>query len=346
MANDVFANGREVSCKAADGKTICCFPDVCFTPPQTPATPPGVPIPYPNTAFAKDTTSGSKKVKISNKEVMLKNKSYFKTSTGDEAGCAPKKGIVTSKTKGKAYFTSWSMDVKVESANVVRHMDMTTHNHASLPANAPPWMHLDEMSAAVQQACSKDIEELSDACENSTPEACEPECYRKQKCILVPKRRDSDRCCDPATTGHHMIEDHWVTGLDDDFPTAQGSTGYGDAPTVCVHGGRNDSEHGIMHCIQGLYEESFMPGGPNSGKTWDYQHGKEATLRAHSVAFHNSECERECLEAQLDDYYGSDGSRPLKPPSRQSLGATPADNRLLRDEAETAIDMIFGGVRL
>ncbi|MET0091075.1 MAG: PAAR-like domain-containing protein [Candidatus Thiodiazotropha sp.] len=76
MANKVFANGREVSCKKANGKAICAFPDVCFTPPQTPATPPGVPIPYPNTGMASDTTSGSKKVKISGKEVMLKNKSH------------------------------------------------------------------------------------------------------------------------------------------------------------------------------------------------------------------------------------------------------------------------------
>ena len=42
MGNDVFANGREVSCKKADGKSICAFPDVCFTPPENPATPPGV----------------------------------------------------------------------------------------------------------------------------------------------------------------------------------------------------------------------------------------------------------------------------------------------------------------
>ena len=44
--NNVFANGREISCKAASGKSICCFPDVCFTPPRTPAMPTGIPIPY------------------------------------------------------------------------------------------------------------------------------------------------------------------------------------------------------------------------------------------------------------------------------------------------------------
>ena len=107
MANQVYANNMEISCKAADGKSICAFPDVCFTPPQTPATPPGVPIPYPNTGMASDCTDGSSSVKISGKEVMLKNKSYFKRSMGDEAGCAPKKGVVTSKNMGKVYFIMW-----------------------------------------------------------------------------------------------------------------------------------------------------------------------------------------------------------------------------------------------
>src|SRR5688500_5667261 len=101
MANEVYANRMEISCKAAGGKSTCAFPDVCFTPPQTPATPPGVPIPYPNTGFARDCARGSRRVKISGKEVMLRNKSYFKKSTGDEAGCAPKKGVVTSKNMGK-----------------------------------------------------------------------------------------------------------------------------------------------------------------------------------------------------------------------------------------------------
>ncbi|MDH4607576.1 DUF4150 domain-containing protein [Pseudomonas sp. BN102] len=139
MSNTVYANGREISCKASDGRSIAAFPDVCFTPPLTPATPPGVPVPYPNTAMASDTSSGSKSVKISRKEIMLKDKSFFKTSMGDEAGNAPKKGVITSKIKGKAYFISWSMNVKVEGENVVRHMDLTTHNHAGkIPGNTPP----------------------------------------------------------------------------------------------------------------------------------------------------------------------------------------------------------------
>jgi hypothetical protein len=167
MANEVFANGREVSCKKADGKSICAFPDVCMTPPENPATPPGVPVPYPNTGLAKDTTSGSKKVKITKKEVMLKNKSYFKKSYGDEAGCAAKKGVITSVNRGKVYFTSWSMNVKIEGSNVVRHMDMTTHNHNPPPGQTPPMIHVDRMA----------LINKSDNCKNEKAkidEKCDP----------------------------------------------------------------------------------------------------------------------------------------------------------------------------
>jgi Domain of unknown function (DUF4150)/GHH signature containing HNH/Endo VII superfamily nuclease toxin 2 len=175
MANQVYANGREIACKAADGKSICAFPDVCFTPPQTPGTPPGVPIPYPNTGFARDTTSGSTTVKISGKEVILKNKSYFKRSIGDEAGCAPKKGIVTSVNRGKIFFASWSMDVKYEGENVVRHQDLTTHNHASLPANAPPQIHTSLVAAFRISECQEAVSRVLDACSPWDEKATCPE---------------------------------------------------------------------------------------------------------------------------------------------------------------------------
>lgn len=153
MGNNVFANNREVSCKSGEGKSICAFPDVCFTPPENPATPPGVPIPYPNTGMDGDTTEGSKTVKITGKEIMLKNKSYFKKSMGNEAGCAAKKGVITSVNRGKVYFTSWSMDVKFEGENVVRHLDMTTHNHASKPTNTPPHPFLDSSAIGNPPEC-------------------------------------------------------------------------------------------------------------------------------------------------------------------------------------------------
>ena len=148
MGIAVYANGMSIACKAASGKSIAAMPDVCFTPPLTPATPPGVPIPYPNTGMASDTTDGSKTVQIGGEEVMLKNKSTFKTSTGDEAGSAPKKGVVTSKIKGKLNFCAWSMDVKYEGENVPRHLDLMGHNEASEPSATPPWPYIDSMSVS------------------------------------------------------------------------------------------------------------------------------------------------------------------------------------------------------
>jgi hypothetical protein len=148
MPPDVFANTRAISCKKASGMSVSAMPDVCFTPPESvPPTPIGVPIPYPNTGMATDTTNGTRKVKIAGEEVGQKNKSYFKKSMGDEAGCAQKKGIVTSTNTGKVYFTMWSMNVKVEGENVVRAMDLTTHNHmSSMPGNTPPWPYTDSIS--------------------------------------------------------------------------------------------------------------------------------------------------------------------------------------------------------
>jgi uncharacterized Zn-binding protein involved in type VI secretion len=157
MGDPVFANSNEIHSKSMGGKTICNMPDVCFTPPQTPATPPGVPVPYPNTGMASDTSEGSRTVKINGKEVMLKNRSDFKKSTGDEAGAAPKKGIVSSTTKGKCYFVAWSMDVKIEGENVVRHRDMTTHNHGTAPTAAKPQpctAKISTASATLQEKCA------------------------------------------------------------------------------------------------------------------------------------------------------------------------------------------------
>ena len=160
----VFANSMEISSKSMGGKSICEFPDVCFTPPLTPATPPGVPIPYPNSGMAGDTSEGSTSVKIGGEEVMLKDKSAFKQSTGDEAGSAPKKGIVSSKIKGKVYFIAWSMDVKIEGENVVRNLDMTTHNHGSAATGAVPTVHAAKVMTEKFDNCGEDAAAIEEAC--------------------------------------------------------------------------------------------------------------------------------------------------------------------------------------
>jgi len=222
MANEIYANGMELACKAGAGKTICAMPDVCFTPPENPATPPGVPVPYPNTGFASDTTEGSKTVKISGEEIMLKNKSYFKKSTGDEAGCAAKKGELSSTNTGKVYFIKWSMDVKFEGENVDRHLDMTTDNHNSPNANeAVPWPYVDTQTISPEHPCYDSVRNEQRACNppqgqtptphmNSNGEQdgvdCNPACAEARACALPMKKYDKNVCCHPNTTGDHLIE--------------------------------------------------------------------------------------------------------------------------------------------
>lgn len=151
---DVYANGLEISGKAVQAQTIAAFPDVCMTPPENPATPPGVPVPYPNFAMASDTEKGTGKVKIKGKEVNLKNKSDMKRTSGDEAGCAAKKGVISSKNMGKSYFNAWSSDVKFESKPVVRMSDITTNNHSSPPGNTPPFPHIASLNMSMED-CAK-----------------------------------------------------------------------------------------------------------------------------------------------------------------------------------------------
>jgi hypothetical protein len=128
MGKDVYANGMEISGKASDNKSICAMPDVCMSPPSPPAGP--IPIPYPNTGMTSDTTDGSRDVKIGNQEVGLKNESKYKSSKGDQpATNSFGAGVISHKLGGGVKFAAYSMDVKIESSNAPRFMDLTTHNH-------------------------------------------------------------------------------------------------------------------------------------------------------------------------------------------------------------------------
>jgi len=159
MANEVFANDLEIACKAADGKSVACFPDPCFSPPSPSAG--WILIPYANTAYAKDTTNASKTVFISGKPIMKKDVSYFKTSTGNEPAAGPK-GQFTGVKKGKAYFTCWSMNVKVEGENVCRHTDGMTHNHGSKSGNTGIWKYWD--SGWFSDPCKKEFKRVEKKC--------------------------------------------------------------------------------------------------------------------------------------------------------------------------------------
>lgn len=128
MPVTVAVNKLSVVHKASTGVSPA-FPDVCKTP--APPSPSPVPIPYPNIAMSTDTAKGTKKVKVDKQSVALKD-SNFSMSTGDEAGTAGG-GVISSKTKGKAEFVSFSFDVKFEGKNVPRAFDLMLHNDKNTP---------------------------------------------------------------------------------------------------------------------------------------------------------------------------------------------------------------------
>src|SRR5690242_7119182 len=172
MSGNVFANGMEISSKASGNKSIAAMPDVCMSPPSPPAGP--IPIPYPNTATTSDTTDGSKSVQLKGKEVHLKNKSSYKKSNGNQPATNNfGANVITHKITGAMKFAAWSFNVKVEGQNVVRFMDLTTHNHANTGGGAitsSVAATTAAQEAAEENACER-LEEANDAtrAENEVP---------------------------------------------------------------------------------------------------------------------------------------------------------------------------------
>lgn len=246
-------------------------------------------------------------------------------------------------------------------------MDLTTHNHASQGPNAPPMVYFDGVAIALPEVCREQAGKCSKSCSGTTArpprtlpsgkmeddgQDCTPDCASKQKCILVPKKNDKQSCCHPDTTGHHMIEDHWIKGnigfywyrsdrgsgsfapqslALTDAERSAGIRTIEDAPCVCAPESRSDGTHQEMHNVQAAFEESYRPGGARhdaSHSSWGFTYGagKSASLNAHDAAYSSGSppenvCDRACLEAQLDAFYGGDNARPLNKPHRlQPIG--------------------------
>jgi Domain of unknown function (DUF4150)/GHH signature containing HNH/Endo VII superfamily nuclease toxin 2 len=321
MGMDVYANGMAIACKAADGKTIAAFPDVCFTPPTAPPTPPGVPIPYPNTAMASDTTNGSKTVQIAGQEVMLKNKSVFKTSTGDEAGCAPKKGVVTSTNKGEANFICWSMDVKFEGENVPRHLDLMGHNEQCDPTNTPPWPYLDKMALDTStHPCNKsgDAKKVTDNCTAPITNDFSPGCCDARKCVLV--NYSPNKCCSTngtQKTPHHIVPKSQFKEVGANGAPIIATYKPDKAPCICEDGtSHSTGTHGEIHTETNnatVNHPSVLPNVSVTGKSispdarWK---ASEAEAVGAGATAEVTGCDKACLEAQLRSGHGGMGVKP------------------------------------
>lgn len=356
MANKVFANNREISCKSGEGQTICAFPDTCFTPPENPATPPGVPIPYPNTGKDSDTTEGTKQVKISGQEIMLKNKSYFKTSYGDEAGCAAKKGVITSVNRGKVYFNAWSMDVKFEGENVVRHLDITTHNHASFPGNSPTWPFLDSAAFNGSGPCKEVAKEVNKHCSPIARKSvrgkelpaqkrkaamqamCKnKECKKALKCVLTQK--SPNNCC-PNSKGNKPTPHHIVP--DSQFKNANGGRlrlgagkkySYNKAPCICAEGNSHSTgKHGDIHTETNnltVNHSSVISHVSQTGKSIDgsarWKLSEAEAVGAKAVA-EVMECDEGCIKSQVRSGHkkmGIEASDDIRPTTAGEVSDPP-----------------------
>ena len=62
------------------------------------------------------------------------------------------------------------MDVKIEGENAVRHLDLTTHNHASPTANeAAPMAYIDSATFGSLADCAEDKKKMEKACDGEDP---------------------------------------------------------------------------------------------------------------------------------------------------------------------------------
>jgi hypothetical protein len=133
MGDTVFLNKRSAVHAGSAGKSMA-FPDVNLCPPTPPAGP--VPLPLPNLAQMADLQGGATSVLVEGNP-MGKKSSFVAKSTGNEVAQSTGGGVVSHVVQGKAYFTSYSLDIVVEGEETPRHLDMLTHNHlAQSPPNA------------------------------------------------------------------------------------------------------------------------------------------------------------------------------------------------------------------
>ena len=321
----VFANGLEISGKAVGAKTIAAFPDVCMTPPENPATPPGVPVPYPNFAMAGDTENGTGKVLVRGKEANLKNKSDMSKTSGDEAGAAAKKGVITSKNTGKSFFKSWSPDVKFEGEPVVRMSDLTTNNHASDPGQTPPWAHYAGMTFS-QADCPKILADVGLSVHRHGD--------KHDSCNYKGNRNRPGKTYDPTKPtqqSDHFPQTTCFTsgGRSNGLTFPKGTYDVDKAPCVCLEDGSNlATEHGRKSEYQKWQTKVWTKRQANGWQP-TYKDAKRADLNAmrHAKSPHlnrdaegNDHPALKCLELEMDRYFkdelGMDENTPVSTPNQ------------------------------
>ncbi|EHQ9680961.1 DUF4150 domain-containing protein [Escherichia coli] len=256
MDTRVYINNREVCSKASDGVSKAAFPDdPCWTPPSPPAGP--IVVPYPNTAYASTLKDGTTTVFVCNSMVAKEDISCFSTSTGDEpATQSQPKGVMTGVIKGKAYFNSWSPNVKFEGKCVARHEDLISHNHGSFPSNTPVFPYVSR--GIFGHDCSKE--------ENRIEKACEPEkdksdtkkaIHSKSKFLqLLKKIREKENSKNKSNKKKwHWTDDH-CDGLNISIPDDEAAQQYIDEIKEAVNSLTN--ELNMIHELENALKDMVI----------------------------------------------------------------------------------------
>ena len=203
--------------------------------------------------------------------------------------------MITHTISGKVYFIAWSMDVEIEGQNVVRHLDMTTSNHASPMANGPtPIPGLDKMDPAVKKDCDASY----------------------QKYGL--SRYGSNKCNGDTHQSHHPAQNACFVANRLAGTAIAAAPNYSelDAPGICLEGGSHDSgsPHDICNKAQSDWAKRLRNAEPRKKPTY-----KE--LRAESKQQLQdaglSEKEAECVMKAVDSYMthiGVNENTPLRIP--------------------------------
>ncbi|MEQ5635382.1 PAAR-like domain-containing protein [Providencia manganoxydans] len=203
MDTRVYVNEREACSKASDGVSTAAFPDPCWSPG------PSV-VPYPNTSKADALSNGTATVFIQNSMVAQEDRSFFSTSTGDEpATNGLAKGVMTGVIKGKAYFRSWSLNVKFEGYGVSRHQDLMTHNHGSFPSNTPTFPYISRAANnRRRRSCSRENKLIDKRCSENEKNSDTQKALKSQSKLKMALEKRKKPSKNTKQGKWHWTDDH------------------------------------------------------------------------------------------------------------------------------------------
>ncbi len=144
------------------------------------------------------------------------------------------------------------------------------------------------------------------------------DCQKKLRCVFVPYQKDGKKMCCPNQTPHHVIEASSFLDEGSRSGTPKTIDGWDSydaeaAPCVCVEGeNQTTSTHGQMHLRQGVVSANKM----DANGMWSRAEATQTGVEAVCKTFPDSECDPECLEAQLNTYHDkactSDPEKPIR----------------------------------